>query len=95
MDLLYCHKESSHVNNDDNTFLDEYINFERRDNMGSDYIQVLMENGYAILFSSTSPLMFILLMINMQIVMNTDLVNIVTKTKKCIPQYMNNIGIYE
>lgn len=36
IDLLLCHKESSFVDDNKNSWLDEYINFERRDTMGSD-----------------------------------------------------------
>lgn len=67
---------------------------ERRDRMAADYVSVIVENGYALLFGSVNPVLFILLLCNIQLNFNNDLIQMSTITKRPVPQFATDIGMF-
>lgn len=63
--------------------------------MAGDYLSVIIEHGFAILFGAVNPLLFILLLINIQINFNNDLIQMSTSIKRPIPKFAADIGLFK
>lgn len=63
--------------------------------MAGDYLAVIVEHGFALLFGAVNPLMFILLLLNIQVNLNNDLIQVSTITKRPIPQFATDIGLFK
>jgi len=58
-------------------------------------MDLTIENGFIMLFGATNPLVFLFMMYNLQLMMNTDLLHMFTITRRPIPRLAKDIGIFE
>lgn len=71
------------------------IYMDKPESLGHDFLDVIVENGYVTLFSGSNPLVFFVMLYNMQITMNKDLEKLFSMTQRCIPYLAKDIGIFE
>lgn len=58
-------------------------------------MDLIIENGFVMLFGATNPIVFLLMLCNLQLMMNTDLLHLFTITKRPVPRVTKDIGIFE
>ena len=63
--------------------------------MGKDYMDLTIENGFVMLFGATNPIVFLLMMYNLQLMMNIDLEHMFDVVRRPFPRVATNIGIFE
>mmetsp|Transcript_39267 Transcript_39267/g.85510 ORF Transcript_39267/g.85510 Transcript_39267/m.85510 type:complete len:111 (+) Transcript_39267:2349-2681(+) len=96
VELYFVHKidKSKIVVMNQDTDIDDQVIQEKRESLGKDYLDLVIESGFIMQFGATNPFIYLIMIFNFQIMLNVDLINVYTKTRRPIPRVDSGIGIF-